>query len=538
MLTRVGVPVDVEAESSAPDPEPATLICFSHLRWNFVFQRPQHLMSRFAREMNVIYWEEPVDIAPDDTAYLQVREAQDAANVRVAVPHLPQGMPDDAREAALKRLLDAHLASVHGPLIAWYYTPMMLPFSKHVTPDVTVYDAMDELSKFKFAPEHLLSYEQELIDRADVVFTGGSSIYEAQKDRHANVHCFPSSVDRAHFCKARARQFDPADQEDLPKPRLGFYGVIDERFDTELLAKAAEMRPDWSFVMVGPVVKISEEDLPKRHNIHYLGAKTYGELPSYLSGWDVALMPFAMNESTQFISPTKTPEYLAGGRPVVSTPIVDVVRHYGELEAVKVAATPAEFITACDAALTLSRTKGGDWLSAVDVALSALSWDETFDRMNQEIAAVIQARGRARLDRAPQVVAAPAIRPTSHSKPFDYLIVGAGFAGSVLAERLSSQLGKRVLLVDRRPHIGGNAYDEKDAAGVLMHKYGPHIFHTNSDEVAGYLSQFTRWRPYEHRVLASVKGGLLVPMPINRTTLNTLYGLDLKTEAEAEAYLA
>jgi glycosyltransferase involved in cell wall biosynthesis len=395
MLTRVGVPVEYEAEPSAPDPEAATLICFSHLRWNFVFQRPQHLMSRFAREMNVIYWEEPVDIGPKETAYLQVREADNAANVRIIVPHLPQGMPEVAREAALKRLLDAHLASRHGPLIAWYYTPMMLPFSKHFTPDVTVYDAMDELSKFKFAPEHLLSYEQELIDRADVVFTGGSSLYEAKKDRHASVHCFPSSVDRAHFAKARARQFDPADQEDLPRPRLGFYGVIDERFDTELLAKVAELRPNWSFVMLGPVVKISEEDLPKRHNIHYLGGKTYDQLPLYLSGWDVALMPFAMNESTQFISPTKTPEYLAGGRPVVSTPIKDVVRHYSALEGVKIASTPEAFVEACEQALELARNPESGWLAEADLMLSASSWDTTQARMAGLIADVMGTRSSA-----------------------------------------------------------------------------------------------------------------------------------------------
>jgi glycosyltransferase involved in cell wall biosynthesis len=392
MLTRVGVPVEYEAEPSASDPEPATLICFSHLRWNFVFQRPQHLMCRFAREMNVIFWEEPIEIGLKETAFLQVREAQDGSNVRLVVPHLPQGMPEDAREAALKRLLDAHLASVHGPLIAWYYTPMMLPFSKHITPDVTVYDAMDELSKFKFAPEHLLSYEQELIDRADVVFTGGSSLYEAKKHRHPNVHCFPSSVDRAHFAKARARQFDPADQEDLPRPRLGFYGVIDERFDTELLLRVAEMRPSWSFVMVGPVVKIAQEDLPKRHNIHYLGSKTYDQLPSYLSGWDVALMPFAMNESTQFISPTKTPEYLAGGRPVVSTPIKDVVRHYGQLEGVKIASTPDEFVAACEEALQLARNPESGWLAEADLALSASSWDTTQARMAGLIADVMGTR--------------------------------------------------------------------------------------------------------------------------------------------------
>jgi len=379
MLTRVGVPVEFEAEPSAPDPKPTTLICFSHLRWNFVFQRPQHLMSRFARDLTVIYWEEPVDIGPRDTAFLQVRE--ESSGVRVVVPHLPEGMPADAREAALGRLLDAHVSAIRGPIVAWYYTPMMLPFSKHITPDVTVYDAMDELSKFKFAPEHLLDLEQELIDRADIVFTGGSSLYEAKKDRHPSVHCFPSSVDRTHFMKARARQFEPADQEDLPLPRLGFYGVIDERFDTELLDQVAGMRPDWSFVMLGPVVKISEDDLPRRPNIHYLGGKSYEQLPAYLSGWDVALMPFAMNESTQFISPTKTPEYLAGGRPVVSTPIRDVVRHYGQLEGVKIASTAEEFVAACEDALELSRNPEGGWLAEADLMLSASSWDTTQARM-------------------------------------------------------------------------------------------------------------------------------------------------------------
>jgi UDP-galactopyranose mutase len=381
MLTRVGVPVESEAEHSAPDHEAANLICFSHLRWNFVFQRPQHLMSRFARDMKVIYWEEPVDIGPKDTAYLQVREAEDARNVRVVVPHLPEGMPEDAREAALKRLLDAHLASLRGPLIAWYYTPMMLTFSRHIDADITVYDAMDELSKFRFAPVKLLDLEQELIDKADIVFTGGSSLFEAKKDRHDNVHCFPSSVDRVHFMRARARQFEPADQEDLPKPRLGFYGVIDERFDTELLARIAEMRPQWSFVMLGPVVKISEDELPKRPNIHYLGSKTYDQLPAYLSGWDVALMPFAMNESTEFISPTKTPEYLAGGKPVVSTPVRDVVRHYGHLEGVGIAGDAESFVAACEHALEIARNPESGWLAEADLLLAASSWDTTQARM-------------------------------------------------------------------------------------------------------------------------------------------------------------
>ncbi len=395
MLNSVGLPVASLADRSAPGREPTTLICFSHLRWNFVFQRPQHLMSRFARQMNVIYWEEPVDIDSKQTAFLQSREIPGAANVRVVVPHLPHGMPDDAREATLQRLLEAHVSTIRGTLIAWYYTPMMLNFSRDLDPDFLVFDAMDELSKFRFAPVHLLELEQELIDRSDIVFTGGSSLYEAKKDRHERVHCFPSSVDRTHFMRARARQFDPADQEELPKPRFGYYGVIDERFDTELLDQVAAMRPDWSFVMVGPVVKISEDELPKRPNIHYLGSKTYDELPVYLSGWDVALMPFAMNESTQFISPTKTPEYLAGGKPVVTTPVKDVVRHYGQLEGVKVASTAEEFAIACDQALELARNPEGDWLAEADLLLSATSWDTTQARMAGLIDALVEMRTAA-----------------------------------------------------------------------------------------------------------------------------------------------
>jgi UDP-galactopyranose mutase len=248
---------------------------------------------------------------------------------------------------------------------------------------------MDELSKFKFAPEHLLDFEQELIDRSDLVFTGGSSLYEAKKNRHPNVHLFPSSVDRAHFAKARSGLFDPADQEELPRPRLGFYGVIDERFDIELLDKIGQMRPDWSLVMVGPVVKIADGDLPRRPNIHYLGNKTYPQLPAYLAGWDVALMPFAMNESTQFISPTKTPEYLAGGKPVVSTPVRDVVRHYGHLEGVQIAADADSFIAACEHSLELSRNPESGWLAEADLMLSASSWDTTQARMSGLIAEVL-----------------------------------------------------------------------------------------------------------------------------------------------------
>jgi UDP-galactopyranose mutase len=516
-----------------------TLICFSHLRWDFVFQRPQHLMTRFAKGRQVIFWEEPVP-GPLETSPRLDSRTDPASGVLVVTPVLPDGGTVAERNAMLGLLLDGLLAGFSGDLIRWYYTPMMLEFSRHLDAVCTVYDCMDELANFKFAPPELTILERELMVLADVVFTGGYSLWEAKRGRHPNIHPFPSSVDRAHFAKARVTRDEPADQAAIPGPRLGFYGVVDERMDLDLLARLAEARPDWSVVIVGPVVKIDPADLPMRANLHYLGGKTYGELPAYLGGWDVALMPFAINDSTRFISPTKTPEYLAGGRPVVSTPIVDVVRHYGELEGVRIAATPEEFIAGCDEALALSQAKG-PWLKEVDTALAALSWDETLARMNLEISRAAAGADRGIASEVVAIAGTPILAPTvlaaSRRKPFDYLIVGAGYAGSVLAERLTSQLGKRVLLIDKRPHIGGNAYDEKDAAGILMHRYGPHIFHTNSEEVSGYLSQFTKWRPYEHRVLASVKG-LLAPMPINRTTLNLLYGLNLSTEAEAAAYLA
>jgi UDP-galactopyranose mutase len=329
MATRVGVRNQFNFEQAKEDSNRQTLICFSHLRWDFVFQRPQHLMSRFAREMAVIFWEEPVEIPRGEKAHLKVKEANDAPGVRVVTPHLPRGLGECQQEDLLKQLLDDFTASLSGLLIAWYYTPMMLPFSRRLDADAVVFDAMDELSKFKFAPPRLLELE-----------------------------------------------------EDLPRPRLGFFGVIDERFDADLLAKAAELRPDWQFIMVGPVIKISEADLPRRPNIHYLGSKSYAELPRYLSGWDVALMPFAMNESTEFISPTKTPEYLAGGRPVVSTPVRDVVRHYGHLQGVRIAAQPDQFVAACEELLELRKDESNDWLAEADLLLSATSWDVTQARMS------------------------------------------------------------------------------------------------------------------------------------------------------------
>jgi UDP-galactopyranose mutase len=495
-----------------------------------VFQRPQHLMTRFARDYHVVFWEEPISAPLEAGASLE-RHTDEVTGVTVITPLLPDSLQGEDRDEALQTLLDAYLAHEKGELVRWYYTPMMLKFSRHLEAVCTVYDCMDELANFRFAPPELVGLERELLAAADVVFTGGYSLYEAKQNAHRNIHPFPSSVDRKHFAQARSIAAEPSDMALLPRPRLGFYGVVDERMDLELLAAIADARPQWQLCIVGPVVKIDPADLPNRPNIHYLGGKKYEELPFYLAGWDVALMPFAINESTRFISPTKTPEYLAGGRPVVSTPITDVVRHYGDLEGVRIAATAEDFVAECETALTLA-AEGGAWLEVVDKTLAELSWDSTQQQMADLIEEAIDAHS------APVITlpTSPAIRPSSRRKPYDYLIVGGGFAGSVLAERLARGSNKKVLLVDRRAHIAGNAYDHRDAAGVLIHKYGPHIFHTNSNEISSYLSRFTRWRPYEHRVLACVDN-LLVPIPINRTTINTLYGLDLQSDEQAEAFL-
>ena len=517
-----------------------TLLCFSHLRWEFVFQRPQHLMNRFAKSAPVIVWEEAIDAEDGASPSLHIRPAAENSRITLITPRLPRGGSEDARDAFLKQLLDGYLAGVSGNLVAWYYTPMMLPFSRHLKPVCTVYDAMDELANFRFAPPMLLELERELLDRSDVVFTGGYSLYEAKKQRHGNVHPFPSSVDRAHFAQARGEIAEPADQVAIARPRLGFYGVFDERIDLDLIAAVADARPDWQLVMVGPVVKISADDLPRRANIHWLGGRSYNELPAYLSGWDVALMPFAINAATRFISPTKTPEYLAAGVAVVSTPIRDVKRHYERVAGVRIAGTADQFIAGIDAQLKL-RASGDRWLAEVDGLLSTMSWDITQARMAALIDEVIAKDAKSTKAVTPKVrlaIGAPsAISHIAATRKYDYLIVGCGFAGSVLAERLANQHGARILMIDKRDHIAGNAFDEKDAAGILMHRYGPHIFHTNSDEVFNYLSNFTNWRPYEHRVLASVRDQL-VPIPINRTTLNKLFDLNLKTDAEAAEYLA
>jgi len=514
-----------ETRPSANPARRPVIVCFSHLRWNLVFQRPQHILTRLTAQFDVLYWEEPRVEEGSTAAHLERTRLE--SGIERIEPVLPPGLDPSATDAALRDLLEGLLCSRPGPLVFWYYTPMMLAFSAGIRPDLVIYDCMDELANFAFAPTDIARREATLMARADIVLCGGKSLYEARRQRHHNIHCVPSGVDVAHFARGVGGLPDPVDQTNLRRPRLGFYGVIDERMDLDLLSAIAQRRPNWSFVMVGPVVKIAPDDLPQADNIHWLGGKDYAELPAYAAGWDVALMPFAINASTEFISPTKTPEYMASGLPVVSTPIRDVVAGYGHLASVQIAADANSFVAACERLLAAPDSARAGWRSEARDCLADKSWDGIAAKIAREIDHAFAARRRT--DRTSAVSG----RAKRH---YDVLVVGAGFAGSVMAERLAVGSGRSVLVIDKRDHIAGNAYDHKDEGGILVHKYGPHIFHTNSRDILDYLSRFTRWRPYEHRVLAHVDGQL-VPMPINRTTLNALYGLGLKDEAEAEAYL-
>ena len=357
------------------------VLCLSHLRWGFVFQRPNHLMSRCARDRRVFYVEEPHFDAAEPR--LDV-DPVDGGGLHVAVPHLPPGTAGDAVDRLLNALLHRLVAreQVKRPLL-WLYTPMAVRMARGIAASGIVYDCMDELSHFHGAPAELHEREAELFEAADLVFTGGQSLYEAKRSRHPRVYAFPSSVDCEHFERAREALPDPPDQQPLPHPRVGFFGVIDERLDLRLLDEIAVNRPDLQLVLLGPVVKIDPASLPRRRNIHWLGHKHYRELPSYIAGWDVAFMPFARNDATKFISPTKTLEYLAAGRPVVSTSIRDVVHPYGNEELVRIADEPRAFIAAIDAALAERGTPAAaKHARARDAMLAQTSWDRTWARMH------------------------------------------------------------------------------------------------------------------------------------------------------------
>lgn len=368
------------------------LIVYSHLRWDFVYQRPQHVLSRFgARGWNVLFVEEP--IAGDRRLHLE----EVATGVTVVRPELPAGLDAAAREREVRQLLERELRlrRVHRPVL-WFYTPMAVPLADTSTARAVVYDCMDELSAFAGADPLMREREAKLLARADLVFTGGRSLYEAKRARHDATYCFPSSVDVAHYSRAREWKDERPDQAAIPRPRLGYFGVIDERFDVGLLDGMAAQAPGWSFVVIGPVVKIDPRALPSRPNIHYLGPKKYDELPGYIATWDVALIPFARNAATRYISPTKVLEYMAAGKPVVSTSIPDIVTPYGEQRLVRIADSPLLSIAAArDGMSEDARAR----VEAFDRYLAGTSWDRTASQMESLVRAVADGHAPALRER-------------------------------------------------------------------------------------------------------------------------------------------
>lgn len=359
----------------------APIVVFSHLRWNFVFQRPQQLLSRLARSRRVIFIEEPIT---DRGGAPRWEFESPLSGVLVCTPRTPTETPGfcSAQLTHLRTLVADLRAeqNLHGA-VAWFYTPMAVPLLEVLGPSAVIYDCMDELSAFLNAPRELLAMEELLLERADLVFTGGPSLYRAKKSRHPSVHLFPSSVDRDHFARAKSDAPEAEEQRDLARPRLGFFGVIDERFDREITAALAEEHPEWQIVLVGPVVKIDPASLPRLPNIAYFGQQEYAKLPSFLKGWDVCLLPFARNEATRFISPTKTLEYMAAERPIVSTPITDVAEPYGDI--VYLGSTAGEIIAACEAALAEPHGERSRRVERMRQVLARTSWDATARRMEQ-----------------------------------------------------------------------------------------------------------------------------------------------------------
>jgi len=383
--------------------QPKTLVVFSHLRWSFVFQRPQHLLTRLAAHYRVLFIEEPIQ--DDGAPRLDVSTGDAGVSiVRPVTPLTSAGFADD--QLALLGPMVADLLSQEAieQFIVWFYTPMALPLLDRLTPLAVVYDCMDELSAFAGAPPQLREREAQLLKRADLVLTGGPSLYEAKKNRHPHVLSLPSSVDAAHFSVEgrsgdedmvqRAREL----QGEFREPRLGYFGVVDERMDLDLVRRLADADPTWNVVMVGPIVKIDPLSVPQRPNLHWLGQQPYELLPRLIEGWSVGLLPFALNESTRFISPTKTLEYMAAGRPVVSTAIKDVASLYGDV--VRIARTKDEFVAACIAALEEPPSDRHDHLLAMQARVARSSWAGTVETIHEALEIKLASAERRRREKA------------------------------------------------------------------------------------------------------------------------------------------
>jgi len=364
------------------------IIVHCHLCWDWVWQRPQQFISRLSQRHKVLFVE-TVAPAPDLARPLaRYRSAQNFPNVTILTLQFPAWRWGNGKyvDAERRRIVQEFIA---GPgagqfedAVQWFYDPMAVPaFAGQMGEILTVYDCMDELSKFRCAPPEIVQREAELLNRADVVFTGGRKLFEAKSEHNDNCHFYGCGVDCEHFGKARTKETKvAADLTIIPKPILGYFGVVDERMDYELIARLADANRDWSVVMIGPTTKVDDAALPKRPNLHWLGQRSYMELPAYCKGFDVCLMPFALNESTEFINPTKALEYMATGRMIVSSAVPDVVRNFGTV--VKIAEEQDEFIALCREAVERPEQ------SKIEAGLRMASentWEQIVGKMEEHI---------------------------------------------------------------------------------------------------------------------------------------------------------
>ncbi len=454
------------------------IIVFSHLRWDFVYQRPQHLLSRLGRNRQIFFIEEPIHT--DRESHWE--KISHHGNVTVFRPRTPAHSHGfSAEQIELLKPLVTNLLREQNidRYVVWCYTAMSYPLAASLSPEAVVFDVMDELSAFRGAPPEMIENEKKLLALADVVFTGGPSLYRAKKDRHPNAHCFSSSVDAAHFAQAKEDSLFPEspEQQPLRHPRLGFYGVIDERMDLPLLDAMAKAHPEWEIVMVGPVVKIDPADLPRPGNIHYFGQRSYADLPAFLKGWDVCLLPFARNESTKFISPTKTLEYMAAEKQIVSTPITDVAEPYGDT--VLLGDTNESFIAACEHALAMPLKERNERIARMREVLARTSWEATATAMEHLIDQAIQKRAaqKTSLGKAQSGEDTQSPKTTGPRLETKVAVIGAGPTGLSAAYHLR----KDYLLIEQNNCIGGwcrSIVDRGftfDYAGHIMFSNDPYV---------------------------------------------------------------
>ncbi len=368
------------------------IIVHSHLGWDWVWQRPQQFLSRFSKRHQILFVEGPLPSDEVTVPTPEMREVTEFPNITVLRMKMPSSRWNDGAwvDKERRRLVQEVLA---GPLglrfrdsVQWFYDPMAVTaFAGHMGERAIVFDCMDQLSQFKGSPKELIRRERELLAIADVVFAGGPKIGRDKIKHNANTHSYGCGVDIKHFGKARSKTTKiPEDVANLPGPVFGFFGVVDERMDYELVAALADAYPDGSVVIIGPMTKIDPAAVPQRPNLHWLGGRDYQQLPAYVKKFDVCLMPFAINEATEYINPTKALEYMATERPIVSTPVEDVVLQFSGV--VKISQTSEEFIRLCGEAVTApdqAAIKRGKKLSERN------SWESIVEAMEGHIADVM-----------------------------------------------------------------------------------------------------------------------------------------------------